>query len=60
MPREIAPSNVERDFLLSALKEGFRQDGRAFEEVRPLVLSFSSEFGFVDCRLGRTRSALAG
>ncbi|KAI9659306.1 MAG: hypothetical protein M1821_001564 [Bathelium mastoideum] len=55
MPREAETSLNEREFLLQALREGVRLDGRAFDEFRPLGLSFGEEDGVADVQLGRTR-----
>lgn len=55
MPREIEPSLNERQFFTAALKENVRLDGRALDEYRSLELSFGSEYGMSDVRLGNTR-----
>ncbi|KAI9712114.1 MAG: hypothetical protein M1820_001823 [Bogoriella megaspora] len=55
MPREAEISLNEREFILQALSEGVRLDGRAFDDFRPLSLAFGQEFGTADVRLGRTR-----
>jgi len=56
MPREADPSNDERAFILKALQENVRLDGRGFEDFRKLELSFGEEFGSAAVQLGRTRS----
>ena len=55
MPRDSAPSQNERDFVLKALQEGVRLDGRAFEDFRELDLTFGDEYGAVNVQLGKTR-----
>lgn len=55
MPREADPSNNEKTFLLQALRENIRLDGRAFDEFRPLDLSFGDEYGVATVQLGKTR-----
>ena len=56
MPREAELSNIERDFILQALRENTRLDGRQLEAYRDLDIAFGEEYGTVDIRLGRTRS----
>lgn len=58
MPRETEPSSNERQFVLQALQESTRIDGRAFDEFRELELSFGDDYGVADVRLGNTRSVL--
>ncbi|KAL8912399.1 MAG: hypothetical protein Q9171_002585 [Xanthocarpia ochracea] len=55
MPREAEPSNNERAFILEALHEDIRLDGRALESYRDIQLSFGDEYGAADVRLGKTR-----
>lgn len=55
MPREAEPSINERTFILQALEENTRLDGRAFDEYRELDVSFGEEYGLADVRLGKTR-----
>ncbi|KAF2715521.1 exoribonuclease [Pleomassaria siparia CBS 279.74] len=55
MPREADISVNERAFILQALQERIRLDGRAFDAFRPLELSFGDEYGVVDVQLGKTR-----
>jgi exosome complex component RRP45 len=55
MPREAEISTNEREFLLSALKENIRLDGRAFDQFRPIDLAFGDEYGVADVRIGKTR-----
>lgn len=55
MPREAEPSVNERTFLLQALQENIRLDGRAFDAYRQLDVLFGEEYGVADVRLGKTR-----
>ncbi len=55
MPREAEPSLNERAFILQALQEGIRVDGRPLDAYRNLELSFGEEYGVVDVTLGKTR-----
>ncbi len=55
MPREVEPSLNEKQFVLQALQEGLRIDGRNFDEFRKLELNFGDEYGVADVRLGKTR-----
>jgi exosome complex component RRP45 len=45
MPREAEPSNVERNFILEALRQNIRVDGRAFDQFRPVDLTFGDDYG---------------
>jgi exosome complex component RRP45 len=55
MPRETDPSNNAKSFLLQALRENVRIDGRGFDEFRALDLSFGDEYGVATVQLGKTR-----
>lgn len=55
MPREADISLNERSFILQALQEGIRVDGRAFNDYRKLNLEFGDEYGHTEVRLGKTR-----
>ena len=55
MPREAEPSVNERTFLLQALQENIRLDGRALDAYRNLDISFRDDYGVADVRLGKTR-----
>lgn len=57
MPREVEPSVNERAFLLQALQENIRLDGRALDAYRRLDVSFGDDYGAADVRLGKTRYA---
>lgn len=55
MPREAAPSLNERAFILEALQEDARVDGRDLNAYRDIQISFGEEYGVADVRLGETR-----
>jgi len=55
MPREPEPSNNEKAFVLGALQQGLRVDGRQLDEFRKVDISFGEEFGLADIKMGRTR-----
>lgn len=55
MPREIEISTIERNFILDALSQNIRVDGRSLDQFRPLDLEFGDEYGTVTLRLGKTR-----
>lgn len=54
MPREIEPSVNQKEFLLAALAEGKRLDGRLPLEMRKIELEFGEEMGWCTCHLGKT------
>lgn len=54
--REQEPPTIQREFVLSALKEKLRVDGRGLLQGRKAELKFDeNELGVVECRLGKTR-----
>lgn len=55
MPSEAPPSTNEREFVLSALQQNVRLDGRAFDQFRPIELAFGDNYGQADVRIGKTR-----
>jgi len=55
MPREAEPSLNERAFILEALKEDIRLDGRALDAFRDIEISFGEDHGVADVTLGKTR-----
>lgn len=55
MNKEAALSIAESDFILNALREDVRLDGRHADQLRPLTLSFGDEYGHVKVQLGKTR-----
>jgi len=48
-------SNVEKSFILSALEDNKRIDGRLLNERRDISIDFGREDGCCVCTLGRTR-----
>ncbi|ORX40790.1 ribosomal protein S5 domain 2-type protein [Kockovaella imperatae] len=54
MPREIEPSINQREFVLRALAQGKRLDGRVPLELRNVELEFGDELGWCTARLGKT------
>uniref|UniRef100_A0A0K2UJT2 Exosome complex component RRP45 n=1 Tax=Lepeophtheirus salmonis TaxID=72036 RepID=A0A0K2UJT2_LEPSM len=48
-------SNAEHSFILSALSEGKRLDGRKLDERRDLTIHFGREWGTTEVKLGETR-----
>ena len=55
MPREAEPSINERAFVLEALEENIRLDGRALDAFRDIDISFGDDYGVADVQLGKTR-----
>ncbi|KAI9489059.1 ribosomal protein S5 domain 2-type protein [Zychaea mexicana] len=55
--KELKPSINEGDFVLAALNEKRRVDGRGIYDVRSLQISFGADYGQVEIQLGRTRVA---
>ena len=55
MPREIEPATIQKEFVLAALGEGKRLDGRGLLQHRELEFTFGDELGWVECRLGKTK-----
>lgn len=55
MNKEAPLSIAERDFILNALREDVRLDGRGLDQLRPLKVSFGEEYGHVKVQLGKTR-----
>ncbi|KAI1661957.1 ribosomal protein S5 domain 2-like protein [Daldinia decipiens] len=55
MPREAEPSLNERAFVVQALQEGLRIDGRTFDQYRKLEIKFGDQYGVADVTLGKTR-----
>jgi len=53
--KETDPSNIEKAFVLKALREGLRVDGRGPYDFRALIITFGSEYGHAEVQLGRTR-----
>lgn len=59
MPREAEPSINERAFILEALQEDIRLDGRPLDAYRELHIAFGDEYGVADVQLGKTRCLLS-
>jgi exosome complex component RRP45 len=59
MNKEASLSIAERDFILNALREDVRLDGRHADQLRPLTVTFGEEYGHVKVQLGKTRWVLS-
>lgn len=57
MSKEAPLSVVEREFILEALRQDTRLDGRGVDQFRSLKISFGDEYGHVKLELGKTRYA---
>ena len=55
MSKENPLAVPEREFILEALQQNIRLDGRRADDIRPLDISFGEEYGHVKVRLGQTR-----
>ena len=55
MPTGAEISSVERNFILEALRQGVRLDGRPLDQLRPIRLDLGEEYGAATVDLGRTR-----
>ena len=55
MPRGADISNVEKSFILQALAQNLRLDGRAFDRFRDIQIDFGEQLGTVTVSLGKTR-----
>ena len=55
MNKEAPLSIAERDFIINAIREDVRLDGREADQLRPLSVSFDEEYGNVKVQLGKTR-----
>ncbi|KAI9313803.1 ribosomal protein S5 domain 2-type protein [Dichotomocladium elegans] len=55
MVKDLDPSINETNFLLKALEEKQRVDGRGIYDVRSIQIKFGSDFGQANVQLGRTR-----
>jgi hypothetical protein len=53
--RPPSPSIPEKEFLLEALNQSLRLDGRALLEQRQPTLEFGPDLGWVECSLDKTR-----
>ncbi|KTW27927.1 uncharacterized protein T551_02894 [Pneumocystis jirovecii RU7] len=55
MPKDIDLSLNEKEFILEALNNNLRLDGRGFDVWRDLKLNFGNSYGHVELSLGKTR-----
>lgn len=55
MPAEALPSSNEGHFVLAALSQNIRIDGRSLDQFRPIHLAFGDNHGQADVRIGKTR-----
>ncbi|KAG0633094.1 ribosomal protein S5 domain 2-type protein [Tuber brumale] len=55
MPRELDPTINEKSFILDALNQKLRIDGRDLDSFRELELNFGDDYGLADVQLGKTR-----
>ena len=53
--RPPSPSIPEREFLLNAIDQSLRLDGRGLWQARAPILTFGPELGWVECAMGKTR-----
>ncbi|CCJ30637.1 unnamed protein product, partial [Pneumocystis jirovecii] len=54
MPKDIDLSLNEKEFILEALNNNLRLDGRGFDVWRDLKLNFGNSYGHVELSLGKT------
>ena len=55
MPNEADLSANERQFILEALDEGLRLDGRGLTDFRSIEITYGDVYGNVTVGLGSTR-----
>lgn len=55
MAKDIEISTSEAQFILEALKQNGRLDGRSFDQFRDVEISFGREYGDVTVRMGNTK-----
>ncbi|KAG5513578.1 hypothetical protein PMAC_001010 [Pneumocystis sp. 'macacae'] len=55
MPKDIDLSLNEKEFILEALNNNLRLDGRGFDIWRELTLTFGNSYGHVELSLGKTK-----
>lgn len=55
MAKDIETSASESKFILDALRQNYRLDGRKFDQFREVQLTFGEEFGDVMVQMGKTR-----
>lgn len=54
MPKEAEPSNNARAFVLAALKQNLRVDGRSLDAFRQVNLAFGDDDGLATVSVGKT------
>lgn len=55
MAKDIEISTSEAQFILEALKQNGRLDGRSFDQFRDVEISFGREYGDVTVKMGNTK-----
>lgn len=55
MPRQADISNVEKHFILEAVLQNLRLDGRRPDQFRPIDIAFGEQYGTATVTLGKTR-----
>lgn len=55
MSKEAPLSVAEHEFILDALRQDLRLDGRRADQFRPINISFGQEYGHVKLQLGKTK-----
>lgn len=55
MPRDAEQSSNEKAFILQALQQDLRIDGRALEAFRKIEINFGQDYGSVEVRMGKTK-----
>lgn len=55
MPRIVDISNNEKNFIVDALSQSLRLDGRRLDQFRDIELTYGQELGSATVRLGKTR-----
>lgn len=55
MAKGIEISVNENDFVLEALKQGIRVDGRKLDQFRDVDITLGDEYGYVDVKMGKTK-----
>jgi exosome complex component RRP45 len=57
MVKDTDPSINENAFLLEALKQGKRVDGREVYDMRSIEITLGNDYGYAEVRLGKTKVA---
>ncbi|CEG68377.1 hypothetical protein CU097_014231 [Rhizopus azygosporus] len=57
MVKDTDPSINESTFLLEALKQGRRVDGREVYDMRSIEITLGNDYGYAEVRLGKTKVA---